>query len=546
MNKKKRIMIIGLDGATFNLIKQWIKEEKLPTFKKLLDNGVHGDLLSTIPHATIPAWPSFATGCNPGKHGFYDFFKEKSGSYDLTVEMRPSKAIKELTIWEILSDYGSKVGVINVPGTYPPIKVNGFIVSGMLTPPKVNFTYPPDFEKELIENIGEYKVFFSSLSAKNPEVLLEDLKKTLEMRAKALEYIWLTKKVDFLMMVDNGTDRAEHVWWKYLDQENPLYKKSDVEEYGNPLLEYYQEVDGVLSRIMNMIDEDTVLILMSDHGQGPLRKFVNLNMFLIKEGHMVVKKSTISKIKYFLFKFGFSPKNIYDILGKIGIERYASDRINQKTKLSIINKIFFSTSDIDWSKTKAFSSGVTGAITINLKNREPEGCVSFDEEYERIKDEIIKKLNLLIDPENKKNIVKKVYKKEEIYFGPYLDKAPDIVAVPTESYEFFGMHGFTFNKIIIPTFGNSGGHRSEGIFIAFGNKIKKGIEIKGAKIIDIVPTVLNIMNIPTPENIDGNVLNDIFENNKKILMKHEKHRVNNSNEKGKIGQAISKLSGRLI
>jgi len=544
MENKKRIMIIGLDGSTFDLIKPWSENGYLPIFKKLLKEGVHGNLRSTIPHATIPAWPSFATGCNPGKHGLYDFFKEKKSSYDLTVEINPSGAINKPTLWKILGDYGYNVSVINVPATYPPSRVNGYMITGMLTPPKVKFTYPHEFQNELIENIGEYNVFFQALSAKNPEVLLNDLNKTLETRFKAVEYLWTEKKPDFLMMVDNGTDRSEHELWKYLDKQNPLYEKKKVEKYGNPLLKYYKEVDKTLGKILKLIDEDTILLLMSDHGQGSLHKFVNLNMFLIKEGYMKIKKNPLSKIKYFFFKLGFTPKNLYELLRKIGMERYASDRISSKTKLSILNKFLFSTSDIDWSKTKAFSSGVTGSITINLDGRQPDGCVSSIK-YESLVNEIVKKLNNLNDNDNNKKIIKKVYRKDEIYKGAYLDQAPDIVAIPEEYYEFFGMHGFTFNKMLVKTFGNSGSHRENGIFMAFGRGIKNNYEVKDANILDITPTVLYIMGISQPDYMDGKVISDIFDDDYEFAKVEGKLR-NIEIEKLKIKDLVKKLKKDII
>ncbi|MCK4454425.1 alkaline phosphatase family protein, partial [Candidatus Parcubacteria bacterium] len=158
MKSSKKVMVIGLDGATFDLIKPWAEE------------GVHGNLKSTIPYATIPAWPSFATGCNPGKHGFYDFFKEKGNSYALTVEMLPYRAVKQLTLWAILSYYNKKVAVINVLSTSPSTKVKGYMITGMLTPQSAKYTYPPEFQEVLERELGGYNVFSSSLSAKKPDV----------------------------------------------------------------------------------------------------------------------------------------------------------------------------------------------------------------------------------------------------------------------------------------------------------------------------------------------------------------------------------------
>lgn len=520
MDSKRRVMVIGLDGATFDLIKPWVEEGKLPNFKKLLLEGCHGVLESTTPSATIPAWPSFFTGCNPGKHGFYDFFKERSNSYDMTVELHPSKAVKQPTLWQILSDFDKKVALLSIPGTYPPKRVNGFMVTGLLTPPNVKFTYPPEFQDELKEKIGGYNLFFSVLSAKNPDILLEDLEKTLFNRVKAVEYIWKEKRPDFLMMVDNGTDRAEHELWKFIDIKNPLYDPDEVKRFGNPLLKYYQTVDKTLERIRDMLDEDTILIIMSDHGQGPLRKFVNLNMFLIKEGYMVIKKNALSKLKYQLFSIGFTPRNIYNLLREIGIERYASDNLSQERKLSLLNKMFFSTKDINWKETVAFSSGVTGAITINVKGRQSQGIINKNDDYAEVRKKIIDQLLQLYDKEIKGKVINKVYKREEIYYGPYLDNAPDIVAVPSEGYEFFGMFGFPFNQIIMPTFGNSGSHRRNGIFIAIGKDIKKDTKIKNANIIDLAPTILHIMDAPIPINVDGKIIFEIFEKN--CILAHKK------------------------
>lgn len=512
MSSNKRVIIIGLDGATFDLIKPWAAEGKLPTFKRLMENGVYGDLRSTIPPATIPAWPSFATGCNPGKHSFYDFFKEKEDGYEMTVEMQPSKAIKQPTLWKILGQHGKLVAVVNVPSTFPPTKVNGYMVTGMLTPPGARYTYPPEFEKEIKSNVGDYNVFFSALSAKNPEVLLNDLEETLEARTRLVEYLWKEKNPDFLMMVDNGTDRAEHELWRFLDPHNPLHSEEEVNRYGNPLLKYYQIVDNFLERIEDLIDDDTILMLMSDHGQGTLRKFVNLNIFLIEEGFMKVKRSLASKVRFWLFNNGLTPQNLYNLLRKLGVERFASDRVSQQTKLSLLSKFFFSTSDIDWSNTYAFASGVTGAITINLEGRQPQGIVK-SEDYENVRNKIMDRLFELKDTETDEKVIKNAFKREDVYEGPYVDKAPDIVAIPNDSYEFFGMYGFTFNKMIIPTFGNSGSHRSNGIFMAVGDGLKEGEEIEGANIVDVASTVLHVMGLSVPGNMDGRVLEEIFEEN---------------------------------
>lgn len=536
---KRKIICIGLDGATFDLIKPWIKEGKLPTFEELLKKGVHGNLKSTIPFATIPAWPSFATGCNPGKHGFFDFFIEKKNSYELTVEMNPSKAIKMPTIWDILSNNGMKVGVINVPSTYPPKEVNGYIVTGLFTPPGANYTYPPEFQQEIKKIIGKYDIFSSSMSSKNPNSLIMDLTESLNQRINIFLYLLNKKDLDFLMMVDNGTDRAEHELWKFLDPSNPLYNSEEKNRFGNPLLKYYQIVDMVLSKIINHLDKDTILIIMSDHGQGSLKKVLNLNLFLIENGYMKIKQDIYSKLRYFLFKYGYSPRNLYKLLKVLGFERFASGRFGQNLRLSLLNKFFFSYFDIDWQNTRLFASGVSGGICVNLKGRQAQGIVKPGKDYENIREEIMKKLSQWKDPETGKCVIKKNFRREEIYHGIFLEKAPDTIAVPRNNYSFFNMYGFSSHKSIENTFGNSGNHTPNGIFIAKGIDIISGKEIKNVEIIDLAPTILHIMDIPIPDHMDGKVLRAIFIKDSEILKRKVKYQ--KRSEKLALNEHITKL-----
>ncbi len=532
----KKVVVIGLDGATYDLILPWVAEGLLPTFKYLLENGTYGYLKSTIPFATIPAWPTFSTGCNPGKHGFYDSFIQKKNSYEWTVELNPSKAIKQPTIWEILSNSGKTVAVINVPSTFPPTPVNGYIITGMLTPPGAKYTYPTTLKKELEREIGKYNVFFSQLSSKNIDLLLEDLYRTFNSRVNAMLYL-MKKNPDFTMMVDNGTDRAEHVLWRFIDTENPLYNPKMVEKYGNPLLKYYQEVDRGLKKIIDTLDKDTILMLMSDHGQGKLRKFINLNMLLIRENLMYVKNGIVSKLRYFLFNHGFTPHNLYRILEKIGIERFISTRVGRKRILSFLDKIFFSTLDIDWSKTKAFSSGITGGICINVVGKYSQGIINPGKEYDDLRTKIINILNSYHDPESGEKIVDAVYKREDLYHGHYLYKAADIVVTPQEGYEFFGMYGFSFNKILVPTFGNSGSHRSKGIFLVFGSGIAENKLIENARIEEIAPTILYIMGRKIPMHMDGRILNEIFDDKSIFRSNNTIH----EEEKAKLKNSVKEL-----
>ena len=505
MNVNK-VIIIGLDGATWDIIIPWANKGELPTFKKLLENGVYGDLRSTVPWATIPAWPSFATGANPGKHGLFDFLKINE-NYEMDMVLKPSEAIKKATLWNILSLADKRVGLINIPTTYPPKPVNGYMITGMLTSSD-NYTFPKNLKNKLKEKYGHDFSFYSE-SGKNVDKFFNSLIDQLEQRTEIF-LDFMEKDLDFLMMVDNGTDRVQHECWKYIDKNNPLYNGQNVRKHGNPILRYYKHVDKFLSVVLNKMDKNTILFLMSDHGQGSLRKFININSFLIDEGYMKIKKNLVSSLRYALFKAGFSPKNVYQFLRIFGIERKISKEMRRKNRISLANRFFFSSRDIDWKKTKAFASGVTGGIRLNVKGREKHGIVNPGNEYDDLREGIIKKLEALKDQKNGKNVVRFAEKRESIYSGDYVGEAPDVIATAKGYYEFFGMHGFTFNKVIEDTFVNSGKHTPEGIILLYSEQLKGGTKIEGASIMDIFPTVLYVLDQKIPDYIDGKILEKVF------------------------------------
>ncbi len=540
MSKGKRVIIVGLDGASLSLIRDKSAEGSLPTFKRMLDEGTYGELESTIPFVTIPAWPSFATGTNPGKHGLFDFFKECDDTYDPRVITQPSREVRMPTLWHVLSEYEKRVAVINVPSTFPPSPVNGYMITGMLTPPGAKYTYPAEFERELIDNVGSYSVFSSTGKWKGDvSRLLSDCVNALEERLRATHYL-LAKGVDFLMFVDNGTDRAGHELWRYTDDSSPLFDPEESERCGDLLLKYYQEVDRGLEAILDNLTQDDVIFIMSDHGMGPVWKFISLNTFLIQQGFMRIRKGLLSRFRYFSFKRGWNLDNLDKLLRKLQLDRYISRNLSDQMKSSLVEKVFFSSRDIDWNRTTAYALGVPGGIRVNLKGREPEGTVMPGAEYEETVNDLMAKLREMRDPATGERLVDKVYRREEIYHGSHIGKASDIIATPSNRYEFYRAYRFPFSKVVQSTSGHSGSHRLNGTFIAMGNGMRKGLQVSGANIMDLTPTVLHIMNVPVPENMDGRVLREIFEPTGEPGMREPRY-IESERESEKIGEEIRKL-----
>jgi len=509
----RKVLVVGLDGATFDLIKPWAAEGRLPTLARLLREGAHGELGSTVPPMTAPAWTSFATGVNPGTHGLYDWIERDQGSYAFS----PTTALncKAPTIYSLLSDAGRRVCALNIPMTYPPLPVNGVVISGMPAPSiKSGIAYPPELLDEIMENVGDYILYpdpGQAYSDSGVDAFLERLYRTTDLRVQTLNYLQSREEWDFTMMVFNGTDTISHAMWKFMDETHPLHDPAKAEKYGDAIRDYYQAVDAHLAQIVDDMDDNTTLVIMSDHGFGPFHKFIHVNNWLLKHGYMSLKSGAGARVKGSLFRMGFSPMNVYDTLMKFGLGALKREVVRGQGQ-GLMKALFLSFDDVDWANTKAYSLGNVGQIRLNVAGREPMGCVQPGEEYEQVRAEIIAELWEMTDPETGVKVVDSVYRREEIYSGDELDHAPDIVFIP-HNLEYFGFGEYEFgsHKIIEPMKrGISGTHRMNGVFMAYGPDIKPGLEVQDASLIDLTPTILHLMGEPQQAEMDGRVLDDIL------------------------------------
>ena len=525
-----KVFVIGLDGATFDIIRPLVREGKLPTIENLMHKGVHGNLRSTIPPATLPAWPSFMTGKNPGKHGVFDFMGRESNEY--YGRLMSSKDIHGDTIWRILSKFGKRSIVMNVPATYPPEKINGIIISGMLTPVGKSYTYPPELEDEIKDYVVEMD---PEIYEKEESIFLDELYSIIQKRKDTALYLMKKYKWDFFMVMFRETDIIQHKLWGEKEK----------------IFQFYQHIDEIINQLITETDDDTYIIIMSDHGFGELRKMVCINKWLTDLGLLSCKRKDYSQLRHvklnelmglktknslneiILFKLGFSRQRIKFWLEKIGLEK-SLNLIPKSMRKRIRVSLPETDLDIDWAKTKAyfssFFSAETQSITINLKGRDPEGIVD-PQEYEEVRKYIIKKLHELRDPVTGEKVVNKVFRREEIYHGPFLNRAPDIVMLLKEGYKASG--DLLSKEVIVPKEKIEGAHRMNGIFIVYGPEIKQGEEIKKAEIIDLAPTILHIMHIPIPKDMDGKVLKEIFKEGSELAtreivyqeIEHEKRKI---------------------
>ncbi len=512
MSERQQVIVIGLDGATFDVIKPWAMEGKLPTFAQLLQTGSYGEMQVQYPCGTAPNWSSFRTGVNPGNHGFYSFMDRVEGSY----KIRPiSPATRNrYGFWETLGLHGKRVGVVNVPTTYPPSPVNGYMVTGMFTPnERVDYTYPPEFKQEIKQAMPDYRVNYGDFFPGGVADMVAEQVKEAQHRFQLARYMLDHKDLDFLMLVIRGTDRMGHDGFRFLDPTHPDYDADEIAKHGNPVLNYYTALDEQLGQFLQGIPPETVVLFMSDHGQRPLHTVLNVGNFLLDAGYLQVKKSLVSQLKYWLLKVGWSPRTVVKIAGALRMIRTLKRARNRggETTHALQSTLFFSNADIDWSRTTAYlptESG--GAINVNLKGREPEGHVEPGEEYERIRRQIVRDLEALRDPKTGDPIIERVFLSEELYHGRYFDHAPDIVIYPARRYSFIGGHNFPFWGLLSASFGLSGVHSKLGIFLCHGRHIRSSL-VEGVNIIDLAPTILHLLDVPIPKSMEGRVLTEIFE-----------------------------------
>lgn len=453
-----KLLVFGLDCATPQLLfDAWLDD--LPNLKRLVDRGIAGPLRSTLPPITVPAWTAMMTSKDPGMLGFYGFRNRKSYDYE-NLYFANAKYVKAKTLWNYLSRNRKKSLIFGIPQTFPPKPLNGIMVASFLTPNKdVQFTYPDDIKAELDQAAGgDYMIDVKDFRTDDKNRLLSSIHEMSRRRFKAFRHFYSKEEYDFAMLVEMGIDRIHHGFWRYTDKTHRLYEPGN--EYENCIKDYYQALDEEIGKTLEIVDEDTSIMVVSDHGAKTMVGAICVNEWLQQKGWLTLKEEPTEQ------------------------KRLSMDMV-------------------DWSKTKAWGEGgYYCRLFLNVEGREPYGQIPNDE-YESFRDEVKEALENIADEEGN-CIGTRVFKPEEVY--------REVKNIPPDLIVYFGNLDWRSAGSVgvgsVHMYENDTGpddanHAEHGVFILARADGSKPAERDEYSIYDIAPTVLTHFGLDVPDDMIG-------------------------------------------
>ena len=453
----KRMMIIGLDCAEPSLVLGRFRDQ-LPTLSALADAGAYGRLESVVPPITVPAWSCMMSSRTPGDLGIYGFRNRADHSYD-GLFIANGSAVKEPRLWDIVGRRGLRSIVLGVPGTFPVRPLNGLMVSCFLTPStQSQYTFPPALRNEVEDVVGEYLFDCTEFRTEDKDDLLRQIYEMTDKRFALAEHLLSTKPWELFAMVEMGTDRIHHGFWKDMD---PAHRKHvPGGAYEQAILDYHVHVDGLVANLLRHADDETAVLIVSDHGAKRMDGGIRINEWLRQEG-------------------------------LLGLEREPQGRSSTRE------------CGIDWSRTKVWAEGgYYSRVFLNVEGREPEGTIPAAD-YERFRDELIERISAIPDDQGKP-IPTKVFRPEDVY-PEIKGVAPDLIVHFGDLYwRAVGTVGgdeglYTFDNDTGPDDAN---HAQHGMFILRAPGVEPGLR-EGAHLLDVAPTVLELLGQPVPPAMRG-------------------------------------------
>ena len=454
-----KICVLGLDCAAPEVV---FGDDRLVNLRRLMHSGTYGRLCSVVPPITVPAWMCMSTSQDPGSLGVYGFRNRVDHSYD-RLGFANSASIKAPAIWDHLARSGKKSVIVGVPPNYPPRRVNGISIGCFLTPDTVknDFTYPPGFKTKVNELVGEYPVDVKNFRTDRKDWLKEQI---FEMSRKQWQVVrWLIKEQewDYFHFVDIGLDRMHHGFWNYFDSEHVQFEPGNP--YQSAIPDYYLWLDEQIGSVLALLDKDTVVLIVSDHGAQRLDGGFAVNEWLIREGLLVLNEY---------------PQTV--------------------TPFEKLN--------VNWSKTRVWSEGGYYArVFFNMQGREPQGMVPAGD-YESFQNEMKVKFEALTDDKGGP-LNSPVFKPAEIY-QRVRNVAPDLIVHFGGLYwRSIGTVGYKEIHVRENDTGpDSCNHAQYGMFILNAPNCPLKGKYEGANLLDIAPTLLGLAGHEIPPSMQGRSL----------------------------------------
>ena len=501
----RRVYVIGFDGASWRFLRPLVERGEAPNFARLMSQGTHGELLSTIPFQSAAAWVTFMTGQNSGKHGVYMFQDYDAQSYSYVGRTANSRYFSGRTIFDVVGKLGGTVAAVRVPMTYPAWPVNGIMVSGFPTPGNTPESfYPADLGSQVGTAGQQDEEDFRLLTVDQQADALENQMQ----RMSTLIGTLMDHQYDLFMVVHRIPDPVHHFFIKYVDDRTPAYDPDQAQRYGDLVNHFYRRMDAALGETLEKLTADDTILVISDHGGAitPPRQ-LNLNVWLSQKG-MLTPKNESKGLR----------EQVYALNQRLLPARVRSMLRNAAPKgvQGELKSMWKGLQAIDFEQTKAYHFPMKcpplAGIVLNLRGRQEHGTVA-PEEYEELRDWIMRQVAGLQDPKTGQPVVRDVFKREDLYQGEYVDRAPDIVVWCHDMYKEGPLAQgpvvgeVPYDELVqVP-----GSHDEKGILLAMGPGIAAGQKITGARLIDVPPTILHSMELAVPNDMDGRVLTEIFD-----------------------------------
>jgi predicted AlkP superfamily phosphohydrolase/phosphomutase len=452
-----KVLIVGLDCAEPSLVlDRW--RDRLPTLAGLADRGVSGKLTSVIPPITVPAWSCMMASRTPGDLGVYGFRNRSDHTYDGGF-IADSTSIKTPRLWDLVGRGGGQSVVLGVPGTFPPKPLRGAMVGCFLTPGlESRYTYPPALREEIAEVVPDYMFDVTGFRTNDKDRLLAQIYEMTDKRFRLAEHLAATRPWQLYALVEMGTDRIHHGFWKFMDAEHRSHE--DGNPFADAIRDYYVHLDGLIGKLLAHADEETLVLVVSDHGAKRLEGGIRVNEWLRREGLLATTTEPTART---------SPRE----------------------------------AGIDWPRTTAWGEGGYYArVFLNVEGREPEGTVPAAD-YERVRADLARRLEAIPD-EQGNPIPTRAYTPEELY-DSIEGVAPDLIVIFGDL--LWRSVGTIGGDEGIHTFENDTGpddanHAQDGMWIASG----AGVSARGtldANLLDVAPTVLELLGLPVPQEMRG-------------------------------------------